>query len=596
MNICDTLVNELPSYLQDLFVNYCEGAIRLIFLKKSEDKENIRSTKNTNFLLNETENSISFDVTGNPLEVDLNGDDSLLPETVQTEAIEHWSENENNHFPLSIKEARNYLNSRSRHKTSNYIFVLCDGANPLKTILLGTRQVENKIYTCTVDVLGCFTKNHEKISLSSMEKSHLLLTGNKQSNIAYVATFKYFVFGTFLQNIRNVFGTEYFGSICIETSVNKKCNINHPCSLVDATKLSIQVIAGHKNSLINFLWEDLVTIYNLMKTFITNKVDPDTVISKNPFEVEDIYKCVNEIVHTNLIKRELKVEFGLENIRMPNIIDKLWSIVKNCEDLKTLRDVFHHFFEELAESESNLKLPEDNTSNMATIINGILDGKLAVPTIDYTEALTFLIEIGAGKLKSDYQAIIKQFYVPAAKLISSKWSEFESKLAVEETHRKTRMTHHHLKDNKVTIEKFVAKLSYLSKLHIATDLIYLVKINAFLPEATFDYICERVCKFYIAKNDIIHEFKDLIEKPVCSFNVAINNFESNKRESKIPDFCSVRMTSRQDKLEAQTVYIFSKYLIFPPNIYNNYDIVSEEERNNETLYYTYKLQSRLVTL
>ncbi|XP_057662375.1 uncharacterized protein LOC130897498 [Diorhabda carinulata] len=590
MNICDTVVNKLPSYLHDLFVNQCEDAIRLVFLNKSD--EDIRPTKNTNFILNETENSISLDITGNPLEVDLKGDDSFLPENFQAEIIQHWSENENNHFPLSIKEARNYLNSRSRHKTSNYVFVLCDGNNPLKTIVLAVRQVEKNIYTCTVDVLGCFAKNHENISLSSMEKSHLLLTGNNESNITYVVTFKYFIFGTFLQNIRNVYGTKYFGSICIETSVNKKCNLDNPSSLVDGTKVSVQVIAGHKNSLINFLWEDLVSVYDYLKYFITNKGDPNTVICQNPLPVEDIYKSVNEIIHTNLIKRELKVEFSLENIRMPNILDKLWSIVKNCEDLKTLRDVFHYFFEELAETESNLKLPEDNTSNIAAIINGILDGKLAVPTINYSEALKFLIEIGAGKLKSDYQTILKQFYVPAAKSISSKWSEFESKLLVEETHRKTRITHH-LKDNKIAIEKCMAKLGYLSKLHIATDLIYLVKNNAFLPEATFDYICERVCKCYVATKDIIHEFKDLIEKPVCSFNISVNNFESNVVENKIPDFCSIRMRSQQDKLETQTVYLMSKYLIFPPNIYNNYDIDIDEK---QTLYYTYKLQSRVVTL
>lgn len=67
------------------------------------------------------------------------------------------------------------------------------------------------------------------------------------------------------------------------------------------------------------------------------------------------------------------------------------------------------------------KISEKDCSNIATIVSGILNGNLAVPTITFSQALDFLFELGAEKLKKDYQTIIKNFYSSSESAISAKW-------------------------------------------------------------------------------------------------------------------------------------------------------------------------------
>lgn len=68
-----------------------------------------------------------------------------------------------------------------------------------------------------------------------------------------------------------------------------------------------------------------------------------------------------------------------------------------------------------------VQIPEDDKSNIATLINGILIGKLAVPTLTFSQALEFLFELGVEKLKKDYQAILKNFYFSSERAIFLKW-------------------------------------------------------------------------------------------------------------------------------------------------------------------------------
>lgn len=80
-----------------------------------------------------------------------------------------------------------------------------------------------------------------------------------------------------------------------------------------------------------FLWEELT----LLQTYLDILSDSDkcndefTVISNNPLEEPDIYKSVNNIIATNLLKREAKLKFDLKHIRQEQILDKLWNILRS---------------------------------------------------------------------------------------------------------------------------------------------------------------------------------------------------------------------------------------------------------------------------
>lgn len=92
-----------------------------------------------------------------------------------------------------------------------------------------------------------------------------------------------------------------------------------------------------------------------------------------------------------------------------------------CRDLSDLRDAFQLLFEQLAEGESKLQFRDDDTSLLISIITGILKGKIAVPTVSFMQSLELLLELGLEKLKNDYFAIIKHFYMIGRDNLMKKW-------------------------------------------------------------------------------------------------------------------------------------------------------------------------------
>lgn len=347
-----------PSYLLDFLPNRRGEKIILAYLNKS--KENNSSPK-TNYTLDETApintTTTTLDVTGSPLKVDLEGDETLVIE--KDVILQQWSESENRHFPLPLIKARQYLNSKTNIKNREAVFVVSDGNNALKTILLGVQESSKNIFTCTINIMGFLPITHEKLLFPSMERSHTLLAFTKKCHINYLITFKYFTFGVFLQNVKK--DCKYNGSICIQFTRSTKCDLDKPSSLLKEVQLFLQVIAGHKNSMVYFLWEELT----LLQSYIDvaddySGIGADTVISNNSLVLSDIHESLKGIIPSNLIKMEDKTKFDLTNIRTPNIADKLWDVLKHCRNLDILRSTFHHFFEELAESDCYNKVPPGN--------------------------------------------------------------------------------------------------------------------------------------------------------------------------------------------------------------------------------------------
>lgn len=77
------------------------------------------------------------------------------------------------------------------------------------------------------------------------------------------------------------------------------------------------------------------------------------------------------------------------------------------------------------------------------------------------------------------------------------------------------------------LDHYISKLAYLGKLHIVTELIFLIKDQANLPEETFDYFCERVYKNYVDKNTAPHDFEDLQNSPLCEFSIILNSSDTD---------------------------------------------------------------------
>ncbi|KAG5866804.1 hypothetical protein JTB14_024598 [Gonioctena quinquepunctata] len=466
------------------------------------------------------------------------------------------------------------------------IFVVCDGDNPQGTVLLGVKKSNRSIYTSILNVVGCYPNDHEKLSLDEMEKSHQILTRSRSSKINYQTKFKYYVFGNPLQNVKDIYRAEHPGSISIEIRCNKRCHLDLPQNTPNIKNMVLQTIAGHKMSSVYFLWKDLCLLQEYLDIFLSNK--GDRLLSPVPLSAVEVFQSIKTIVGTNFWKREAKTKFDLKHIRHENILDKLWGILKYCEDLATLRDAFHCLFEELAETDSNFKIPDSQKCNIAIIINGIIEGKFAVPTLTFYQALEFLFEIGAEKLKNDYQSIIKHFYSTSDSTIAAKWSQLEKKLFPEDSNNKTRVTLN-LKGAKADVNNVHSKLAYLSRLHVATELIYLVKNHLFLQADAFDCICERIYKQYVARDASNYDFLALQDNPLCEFETVIDTPNETVIKTELPVSWSMQMTSSLDNLEVTTVYHLSKHPIIPTTIFNNYDVSTADE--DSMPYYVCKFES-----
>ncbi|XP_023026899.2 zwilch kinetochore protein isoform X1 [Leptinotarsa decemlineata] len=580
-----SILRKPPSYLEAVhYSDIWTENIELVYVEA--DNSDIISPKRESLLPDQSNGSI-LEITGSPLEVDLQGDESLIK--LNKAVVNHWSEEESKHYPIDIKTARSYINQQMKLKIRNHepLFVICNGENPQRTVLIGAHRTNKFISTCLLHVVGCLPKDNEQLSLNEMENSHRILVRRGDYKINYLVRFKYYVFGHFLQNVKDIYAMENSGSVSIEIIYNKKYHLDLPQDSPNVKKMVLQIIAGHKTSPVHFLWENLCLLQNYLDILLSN--NNDRLLSLESLSSFDIFQSIKNIVGTNFWKRETKIEFSLENIRHKNILDKLWNILKFSEDLPTLRDAFHCLFEELAHTDSKFQVPEGQTSNIGIIINGILDGKFAVPTLTYQQALEFLFEIGAEKLKNDYQSIIKNFYSTSGTTISAKWSNLQKKMFSEDSNRKTRITVN-LKSAKVDVMNAVSKLAYLGKLHVATEMIYLVKTHIHLPEDAFHYFSEKIYKSYVDKNAPSDYFLELQDNPLCEFETAIDTPNETIIKTELPVSWSLQMTSSADNLEATTVYHLSRTPIVPTTIFNNYDIskISEEDA---MAYYVCKFES-----
>ncbi|KAJ8950480.1 hypothetical protein NQ314_007867 [Rhamnusium bicolor] len=478
-----------PTYIREFFVD--DEEIILVYDKRDISYNDDISPQKAHIKKEINDNSSALDLTGTPLKVDLEGDESF-GSCGKCVRLNHWTVEESTHFPLSIQWARFYINRQNRIKNSegekqNAIYVVCDGSDSLCAVLLGSQKCNSSIMTTLVD---------------------------------FLVKFKYYLYGTFLQNFRNVTHTEHHGSISVEVTCNK-CVFNVPQN-PSSMKMVLKIIAGHNLSSVYFLWEELC----LLQTYLDILSDSDkcndelTIISNAPIPEPDIYRNINNIIGSHLLKREAKMKFDLKNIRQEHILDNLWDILKCCEDLSVLRDTLHYFFEELVEADSNIKIPESD-----------------------------------NKFQNE-------------------------ELTAQSGHRKTRITVN-LKSGVIDLCHNISKLAYLGKLHVATELIFLIKGQANLPEETFDYFCERVYKNYVVKDTAPHDFTDLQRSPLCptfQYSVSHNVIHDQYREveagsyarMETPVIWAMQMTSTVRNLEITTTYHLSEHPIFPTTVYDSY--------------------------
>lgn len=89
--------------------------------------------------------------------------------------------------------------------------------------------------------------------------------------------------------------------------------------------------------------------------------------------------------------------------------------------MSDLRECFHFFFEELVEKVPDVQILNEDYSTIGEIVNGILAGRIAVPTLSFSQCLELLVDLGLEKLKNDYLVVINKFSLIAKESFMDMW-------------------------------------------------------------------------------------------------------------------------------------------------------------------------------
>nr|CAH7743053.1 unnamed protein product [Callosobruchus chinensis] len=561
-----------PSYIKDIVQ---EELLLLAYHDDTADDLVEIETNSNNGNKKVEQSPAASDITGSPLKVDLVGDDSFGP-CLKMKYYHSWTDLEAKYHPLPIEVGREFMRNYLKEAkiTEKPIVVICDGCNPSKTVILGIHKTKDFLITSTLNQLGFKHVNH--FPLEKMEKSHYLNCRGRQSNISYLLTSKYTIYGTFLQNVKNITDCDQYGNVTIEIKSSNQCGFNK-YERSSEQKVLLQLLAGHPESSVHFLWKQLQILQRYINIFSDPDQyhDPETHLSDGQLDLQDICYQIKELT-TNVCKYEKQQDFDLSNIRNMTFMDQLWDILRLCENLGMLRECLTFLFETLAES--NLTMPITEKCGLAVLVNGLLKGKLGVPVLRYPQALEFLFELGAEKLKNDYEAIIKNFCLLSNNSLFAEWNELHSELNFQENFQKVRHTIY--AKSEVDVAKHITKLAFLSRIHIAVEMIYLLKNESGVTEDVLVDACKTICKSY-TDTKLISDFTDLLAVPLREISLSVSSVE-NCIKGALPTSWQVQMVSKIKNIEYLTIFHLSKYQIFP-----FLDTDDEVESDIEKFYHVY---------
>ncbi|CAH1374233.1 unnamed protein product [Tenebrio molitor] len=556
-----TITTELPTYLKALLDE--DLTVKLVCReeKDAELQQNAHTEKNPD----NTEVS-NLDLTGTPLQTDLGGDDSICGDLI-AERPPSWTVREAKQHPLTLIHARKVINEYLQSNiTTVPMFCICDGNDSLRTVVTGVK-VFNKTMTRTlVYILPCCGNQDTVTTTDWMIKQHHKYS-RKNEKFSWETTKKYNLFGYSLKNCKSIDNAAYNGHVSLEVISDPRSDF----------KMNFEAIIGHNRSPVKKFWEELSLLQSYISILSNNNTNESTVINlENILDCDEIAAIISNIIKHVSLKEWSRKDLDLKNLRHEDILDKLWDTLKHCETLSDLRETILFFFEELSQSPTKKMISTEDKSVMAELVNAIMDCKIAIPTLNFVQSLELLVQFGLEKLKNDYIVIINNFYGMAKSTIEKEWSQWNSKssavnVANSRISINPRAPITSLENNKL-------KLSYLYSLHKFTEFIFIYKENLPMLEECFHSFCMSLFKQFVVN---FRKNSDM-RLQLCQFSSNISFADAEKFiKNAFLTAWSVKMVSQQ----LTTIFHFSEHPIFPPSIYDRYDI-KYECNDDQNLYVT----------
>ncbi|XP_066583140.1 uncharacterized protein Zwilch isoform X2 [Prorops nasuta] len=538
---------------------------------------------------NKVENASDLNVTGSPLKYSFfkaNLDDTSMMYN------KSWRTDEEYYLPFAREEACYLINLAMRYlkQSSIPIFILCDGKDSQKALLLGYIPEGKCGNTILVTYKGLKTISDIQKDVTEYCNDHKLIL----NSILETTTDCYCMFQLFgekqdiFDKYSNIDGT-FEGSISLEISINKL--IFDISSEITQNNLVVQIIPNTWNSL-QELWKQLVMLdkylqiremfclsneknklkaevlefpkefTSLFKEHYENIIEKIRLIEEdtnlNNFEEfmllnDNKEDCSNESTMT--LNEFIKLVYNRDN---RDFIDMLWELLIKTENYKDLVCCLKEIFKKI----NNRYKPETNQVKAAEFMKIIsdLDKYELNDLLLSSSSLELAIHSGIQKLSMDYTHLIMRTgfinYCNMQLLLPN------------------------ISVTKYNYDVYRERLLALTQIHLCYEFMLFIQEHLYCSMENLRTLFDYAAKYIISKNSPVKDMESVLERKFFELTIPVpSSFIKDVNKRSLSTWRAIlSSTSRWTKMTTTTYC--SQKPIFPPNVYcENYSADKE-------MYYT----------
>lgn len=567
-----------PSFLQE-FCNQNQ-CIYLIYKSKIPE-ENTR----VNMTLNQTESScVDLELTGSPLKIDLKGNESTILHDILSDKEDF------KYHPLTLKEARKQLQMHENNKENNTtefqkylpVYCICDGEDPEKTFILGSTISSHSFTRSVVYDKGIVSFSNQYEQIQNMISEHLSKISYKNTKIKYHVQFVYYLYGHKLKPSVMIQNSDTSGSILAEVFWDTPV-FDLPAH-ISTSKISLQVLIGHKISKVFHLWCILSSVHRYLQ--ILSLPEKNILcthrLSSYDYNNEDIIEEIGSILleSSSMFQKEFqsKQELKTFDFNCESILNVLFLQLNRCNTISDLQECFVYIFKEIV-SKPNVKfyIPDDDKTLFGVAVKNILKSMISIPSLSPKQSLEFLSDLAVETLQHNYLSIFKSFDYMLSEKIVNNWQKFTVDKQASSHRGRTTITPLLLEMNLSNVSK---KHNTLTKMHVIVEFLLLLEQNCKFSKELMNCISQSAVEKFLNKSELC--FNDVLEERLCELEVHTPLGKSDVEFIRNKNLSSwiLEMNSYNKISSVKTKYLQTRSPLFPLSVcdkYENESVLEKEE-------------------
>ncbi|KAI4499377.1 hypothetical protein M0802_005637 [Mischocyttarus mexicanus] len=561
------------SFIERIFPEYKNY---VVIFKKSKQQSKVESSFG------------DLEVTGSPLVYSFN--DEHINSTLIIE--KYWYQDEEGYIPLKRIEACTLLNlchSNLHIYDAVPIFILCDGKDHSKTLILGTIIEKNWLNTIEVTSNGIKEIDFVKNVSSKLLLNHLKTSFSEPNNVSVSTLSTYNLFGLRyeMQELSEIEKLNFEGSITLNIIAD---NISFDSSTRSSkNSLILEIITGRNNSVLANLWNQLlllnqyITILDIFKEINGDSYDnpnsleyPDNFV--NPYAkdqdqvMDDVNlllvndysyrKCNYKKIAETYIKSDeniMKLKQCIEAVLFrPNLdfTDFMWELLICTSTYTQMKDCMYKILKEILAGECHPQLNVTNTTKLAKILPELPHQMTVTQLLIGSLPLETLIDIGFEKVNKDYKYILMNTGIATFNRIYKKFEK---------------------KSERFDLNFYREKLMNLIQVHICLEFMLLLQENINCQQDVLQSSLEYIVKEMATTEFSMDILEDLYKNKVYTLTIPAHNILINELNKSIPATWKVNLMSESELSKTKSITYFSNLPIFPPNLYSEDQISKVDE-------------------